>query len=144
MTKESKIREISASLRLAALNLDSNLVDTKGKLIKIAQGLDGFSPAGGDFGGNMDAGLIGGSPGGSMEDSGTLEAPVLETQPKSKFGIDQEQARYYKVDVEFLYIPASDNLQAREKIMKALQSIPDFRDKFNVGEAQGMSVKDPS
>lgn len=125
-TKQRKLREISANLRLSALNIDD--LEAKTKLVKIAQNIDEMYP--------------------SMYNNPnfpTIDSPENDDSIKpSKFGIDQEQKRYYKIQVEFLYIPASDNLEAREKIMQALQSVPDFAGKFNVGEAQGMSVKEPS
>jgi len=133
MNKQAKISEISANLRLAALNLGPDNIEEKNKLIQIAQGLDNLGAE--EYGVNN---LLGGDP-----QVNPQEAYQTQAGP-SKFGIDQEQQRYYKVSVEFLYITASDNQEARNKIIQALASIDAFKNKFNVGEAQGMSVKEPS
>ena len=137
MTKESKVRDVLTDIRLTALNVED--IEAKNKLIKIAQSLDDF------VGSSEDYSQIGGSPAAPMQGFPSVGDSVTETPQKpSKFGIDQEQKRYYKVTVDFLYIPASDNLEAREKITEALGTIPEFAGKYNVGEAQGMSVKEPS
>lgn len=153
MTKQDRINEIeeiSADLRFAALSLGKENIEAKDGLIKIAQKLDYLvnSPSGGSSG-SYDTNLMGGygdnlTSGSDDSVDVSLEQPTSAESPKSKYGIDQEQKRYYKIVAEFLYIPASDNLEARKKVSDALASIPDFEGKVNVGEAQGMSVKEPS
>jgi len=157
----NQTREISASLRVAALNLDTEqfggeidkLID---KLLVIANELDTMSKTAqwggedmtmapgvndlGAMGGGLDAGGLGGG----GETLPTAAPDAKETAVPSKFGLDQPMEQYFKVNVEFLYINAPGNLEAREKIAKLLESIPDIEGKYNVGEAQGMSVKKPS
>lgn len=133
MHKTAKeLSDISAELRFVALDVDNQNI--KQKLVKIAQDV-------GDFGLNyLQPEMTGGLD--MMGQEEPAPAATEEAPTPSKFGIDQEQQRYYKVNVEFLYISASDNLQARKKIQQALESIPEFEGKFNVGEAQGQSVKE--
>jgi hypothetical protein len=158
----NKTREISASLRVAALNLDTGQFGGEiDKLLVIANELDtmyktaqwggedmtmapGVNPLGGLGGGGLDT-----DSGLSLAGGGETALPTAtegeegeEGVAPSKYGVDQRPGRYYEVPVEIVLVTATDNLAAREKVIELLKQIPEFTNKVNVGTPKAITLKE--
>jgi hypothetical protein len=155
-SKMNKTREISASLRVAALNLDSEQFGGEiDRLLGIANELDSMSKTA-QWGGEamtMAPGVndLGGMGGGGLDAAGGLglaggEETALPTAAEgaapSKYGVDQRPGRYFEVPVEIVLVTATDNLAAREKVIELLKQIPELEDKVNVGTPKAITLKE--
>jgi len=142
MDNKQQIKEISEDIMLTALHLSDN--NLKQKLVKVAQEIFPLEENPDYQGAPLTYPSLKDFPLPRNYQGEEIGEDTLEEEP-SKFGIDRKPEQpNFKVTVEFLYIPADNNEEARKKIIDALGGIPDeLRDKVNVGEAQAMSVKKP-